>query len=489
MNEKTYAIKRATALELLFGSMLGVSVNLFTSFSNYFTYYLTDIVGIGVMLASSFITIFRIWDAVTDFGMGYIVDRTNTRYGKFRPWIAGGTIASVITSWLLINIPAAMPEGAGFRLPVYIVLYMLFVCATTVLSGSVRSTAQVLTDDSRQRAAIGTIRGVLLTCLYSLMPVIVYSHIIPATKGFNIRFFRILWTVVAAGCLIFSFFTLAAYRRFDVKQELSPEKSGRIFVWKDTWDMICHNRPFQMLILSAGTDKLATTCQNNATVVVILFAIVCGNSKLNSAANQYALLPQIAMIVLGLGAIGRKFGAKRSMVFASWGGIATCTASIFLWIFGNPASLSFPGFDGFRGWTFFTIGYLVLWCLMKGFNMVSSNVVNPLIADVIDYEQYRSGRYCPGMVGSIFNLADKCISSLGPAIIGILLALAGFGKKLPAIDTPFSSRLFGIGLLGMYGLVIAGLIVNLIAFHFYDLTPDKMAEIRKELNKRNHSAG
>lgn len=116
--------------------------------------------------------------------------------------------------------------------------------------------------------------------------------------------------------------------------------------------------------------------------------------------------------------------------------------------------------------------------------MVATNSLNPMLADVIDYELYRSGTYCPGIIGSLFNLADKVISSLGPTIVAILCALIGFGDTLPTMETPYSAKLFAIGLLGMYGLALIGLIVNIICLKFYDLTPEKMAEIRAELKAR-----
>ena len=134
--------------------------------------------------------------------------------------------------------------------------------------------------------------------------------------------------------------------------------------------------------------------------------------------------------------------------------------------------------------TFFTIAYLVLWCAMKGFGMVATNSLNPMLADVIDYEEYRSGKYLPGIIGALFNLADKIISSLGSTVIALLCAMIGFTSELPTVDTPYSVSLFAIGLLGMYGLSIIGLIVNLICLHFYKLTPEKMAEIRGALAER-----
>lgn len=126
--------------------------------------------------------------------------------------------------------------------------------------------------------------------------------------------------------------------------------------------------------------------------------------------------------------------------------------------------------------------------MYKGLTLVTSNVTNPMVADVIDYEMYRSGNYLPGLIGSLFSFADKFISSLGPTLVSVLIAMVGFGNQLPDATTPFSNKLLAIGLFGMYGMVILGLLVNLIAMRFYDLTPEKMVEIRQELDTRKASA-
>ena len=455
MEKKQTFSRIASLFELLAASLLCISMNCFTNFTNYFQYYLTGIVGIGTVLAGSFVTIFRIWDAFTDLGVGAAVDRTNTRIGKFRPWILAGMFICVVSSGLMVFIPNKLPQSTPLRLVVYSIFYMILVLGATMFNPATRASAQVLTDDPKQRASVGLIRGVSLQIMYSVLPIIVYSHLLPASKGkFDYNFFVKWWAVYAAITVVFC---ILACR---------------------------HNKPLQMLILSAGSDKLATVCQNNATVVVIMFAITAGNAKLNSGANKYTLIPCIIMLLLGLGGIARKLGPRKAMTFSSFGGIVICLLSIALWVFGDPHTMSFPNMEGFNGWTFFTIAYLVLWCLYKGFTMITSNVTNPMIADVIDYELYRSGNYVPGLVGSLFSFADKVISSLGPTLVSILIALVGFGSELPDANTPFSNSLFVIGLFGMYGMVIIGLVINLIAMRKYELTPEKMEVIREELEKR-----
>ena len=486
MNQsKTF--RRATFLQILMAATMAVSVNIYVSYTGYISYYLTGMVGFGVVLAGSFVTLFRVWDAVTDLGMGMVVDKTNTKFGKFRPYMLIGGIGSFLTSHLMIRVTPMIAEGSGRKI-FFVILYMLFVLFTTMQSCGVRSAAQLLTDDPKQRATYGMTAGIFLTIMYASVPILVFSHIMPKTHGFNLEFFTTLLNIVSVVSLVCILLAIFSYRKSDVYNP-NAQKNGEKLSWKDSIEVLTQNRPFLMLILSAGTDKLATVLQGNATVVVILYAIIAGNSKLSSAANSYTMVPSILMILLGLGALGRKYGARKSLLVSSWGGVIVSVLSIALWVFGDPRTLSFPGYDGFNGWTFFTIAYLVLWCLMKGLNLVATNALNPMLADVIDYEKYRSGKYRPGTIGALFNLADKIISSIGPTVIAILCAMIGFKDALPTVDTPYSTSLFAIGLLGMYGLALIGLIVNLICLKFYDLTPERMTDIREELARRDASEG
>ena len=476
--------KTENILKFLALPLIAISANLVLSFSGFLSYYLNNVVGFSVVLAGSFVTIFRIWDAVTDVGMGMIADKTSTRFGRFTPFMLCGGIGMAVIGQLMINVTPLLPEG-GARKFFFVLMYLLFVIFTTMEVSGLRSTAQVCFKDSKGRATYGMINGIYLTIFYSVVSIYVYSRLLPSTRGFNLAFFRKLITIYTIAGLISLFLYLLFYNKYDREavRRSAAGKQTRINL-KDAAHLFRTNRPFLMLILSAGTDKLATTMQGNATVVVIVFGIAAGNAKLNSALNQYTLVPSILMILLGLGAIGRKYGSRKAMLISSWGGAVTCVLSILLWAFGNYRSLSFPGFQGFTGWTPFTIAFLCLFLIMKGFNMIGSNVINPMLADVIDYEYYQSGKYCPGTIGSLFNLADKVISSLGPTIIALLCAMIGFHHSLPTVEDAFSTPLFAIGILGLYGFSLIGLIVNIICMKFYKLTPDYMKEIRAELDKR-----
>ena len=75
----------------------------------YIMYFLTDVVKISVKavaIVTAIIMALRVFDAANDPFMGFIIDNTHTKYGKFKPWILGGTImSSIMTVLLFINYP------------------------------------------------------------------------------------------------------------------------------------------------------------------------------------------------------------------------------------------------------------------------------------------------------------------------------------------------------------------------------------------------
>ena len=138
---------------------------------------------------------------------------------------------------------------------------------------------------------------------------------------------------------------------------------------------------------------------------------------------------------------------------------------------------------GTVAFSFFTIAYLVLTCVQAGFQGISGNIVIPMTADCADYETYRSGKYVPGLMGTLFSFVDKIVSSFAPMIAGVVFAAVGFADHNPVEGDIVTWELrVGTAFLA-FGVIIFGLICNLIAMKFYPLTKEKMAEIQDEVAK------
>ena len=97
------SIHRAKTWEIAFYALNNTSTNLYMMAFMYVSYFLTGIVGVGVVLAGTITTVMRMWDGVTDPFIGYIVDKTNTKFGKNRPFILIGNLILLVTSFLLMG--------------------------------------------------------------------------------------------------------------------------------------------------------------------------------------------------------------------------------------------------------------------------------------------------------------------------------------------------------------------------------------------------
>ena len=104
-----------------------------------------------------------------------------------------------------------------------------------------------------------------------------------------------------------------------------------------------------------------------------------------------------------------------------------------------------------------------------------------MTADCADYEVYRSGKYVPGLMGTLFSFVDKLISSFAPMLVSILFAAIGFKEVLPDQNAPFSPQIMHVALFCIYGSVVVGNLCNVVAMKFYPLTKEKMASIQDEI--------
>ena len=115
MNSMTEnGVHRAKLWQIAGFTFNNTATNLYLLFMNYIAYYMTGYIGVGVVTASSFITMMRIWDGVTDPFIGYAVDKTSTKFGKNRPFMLIGNIILMISSFLMFHASHKVPSGARF---------------------------------------------------------------------------------------------------------------------------------------------------------------------------------------------------------------------------------------------------------------------------------------------------------------------------------------------------------------------------------------
>ena len=111
-------IHRAKLWEIALYALNNSSTNIYMMAFMYVTYFLTGFCGVGVVLAGTITTIMRIWDGVTDPFVGMVVDKTNTKFGKNRPFIIIGNVILFVTSGIIYHVtPNLHPAAAAENRP------------------------------------------------------------------------------------------------------------------------------------------------------------------------------------------------------------------------------------------------------------------------------------------------------------------------------------------------------------------------------------
>lgn len=460
------------------------ATNLYLVMMGYVSYYLGGFVGMITVLASSFSMIMRLWDGVTDPFIGFLVDKTNTKFGKNRPFMVIGNAILFVASFILFHVTHLLPDNTILRSAFFVVVSMVYYIGYTFQCVVTKSAQSCLTNDPNQRPLFAVFDAVYNTALFAGMAMVaanVAGKYHPEASYVTLGFFHEMWLIVAIISAVFTAIAVFSIAPKDRVEFFGTGKPVKVTL-RDYWETLKHNRAIQMLVVSASTDKLASSAKTT-TVTAVMFGAVtlAGSLRISGAFQGMTSIPTMILTVLVIGGLATRLGQRKGMIIGSAGGIITSLMLICLWLFGDPTTMN----DGTGGMAMstFTIVLIVLTIINSSFNNLSGNIVIPMTADCADYEVYRTGKYVPGMMGTLFSFVDKLISSFAPLIAGLMFAAIGFTDILPDASTPYSDSLKYVGIFLMYGLVIIGQICNLVAMKFYPLTKEKMEEIRGEIEK------
>lgn len=485
-------IHRAKTWEIAFYALNNTSTNLYQMAFMYVSYFLTGIVGVGVALAGMLMTMLRVWDGVTDPFIGFIVDKTDGKLGKNRPFIILGQAFMIIGTALIFLVCPRLPEAG--RLPFYIVCYMFYIIGYTFQCVVTKSAQTCLTNDPGQRPVFSVFDSIYNMAVFTFIPILVTSVMVPKynildnageviTSALeNPDFFVALWVLCAGLSAVFAVLAIIGLWRKDCREFFGTGVAQRLRL-RDYAEVLRKNRAIQMLCVAACSDKLTLSMQSNSVVMVMLFGIIIGNYSSFSAFSGYTGILGILVPIILIMFVARKLGQKQALLIGTYGGIIGAVILFLMFYLGDPTSVNFTNMN------LYTIVFLVVYILMKGMGGLSSSIVIPMTADCADYEVYRSGRYVPGLMGTLFSFIDKLISSLATTIIAAMLAAIGFTTTQPKPETPYSDGIFWITMFCFLGAPVIGWLLNLVAMKFYPLNKEKMASIQESIAEIKAKSG
>ncbi|WP_105614444.1 MFS transporter [Vallitalea okinawensis] len=419
----------------------------YQAISMFLLIFYVDVYGLSPIQTSILFVVARIWDAINDPIMGLIVDKTHTRWGKFRPYLLFGAIPFGIIGVLCFTTPDFNEVGKViYAYVTYIGLGMIY----TVVNVPFGALSSSMTQDSNERTSIAAMRTFFATTAGAIIAIGLPKMIAALGNGneaLGYQLSMIILSIFGIILLYVSFFS--AKERYSNTDPNAPK-----ITIKTTAQMIKSNRPLLIICLlfvvlfgnmtiagSVGTLYFKYNLQRYD-----LFGL---NAALGMILNML-IIPFVPMLA-------KRFEKKKLLMIALVINIIRPLSMI-----GDNIPVIFIGT------VVGSIGAGILAGLIWG-----------LVPDTIEYGEWKTGVRAEGAVYAATGFFFKLGMALGGLLPGFVMDWTGYVAN--ATQTPLA--LFGIKLLIM-GVPLILSIAMLLIMRFYELDTKTYSEIVEELNQR-----
>ena len=419
--------------------------------------FYTDIYGISPAMAGVIMFVGSIWDALMDPIVGIISDRTNSRWGKFRPYLLWGSIPYAILAVMAFTTPAFEATG---KFVYALITCLLLRTAYAFVNLPYSSLGAVMTNDSNERAGLNTFRFIAAyigqfivtgAALYLVKWLGAWGNdgVINQAQGYQ-------YTVALFAVLSIIFFLITFYT---TKERISAPKKQDNNVWQD-FKYLFLNKAWIVLTVVGIVSFIMFAMQNAA--IAYYFKYYIHNAE---NVQLFNILGTVALIVAlpASKPLAKRFGNKAVYIASS-----IVSGVFFALIF--VAGENLP--------------------LVYTFNILAKMAYAPavpllwtMLADVADFGEWKFNRRTTGLTFSASVLAQKLGWAIGAAAAGWILSVSHFVANA---DVQAETAMMGIRLLVS---VIPGVLYAscAIVMAFYNLDTPTMQQMKTELEQRSSS--
>jgi GPH family glycoside/pentoside/hexuronide:cation symporter len=372
----------------------------------YIPKFYTDVIGVNITVMGVLISAVRIFDAITDPLLGFLSDKTQTRYGRRRPYIVIGSIFLAISIFMLFNPPAASPAFGSYWFALWIFLLFLF---WTVVAVPYESLGPEITFDYNERSKLFGFRdGALIvgTLVAASSPALINwaLDLSADAAGERNKFF---WISVFYAPLIVVF---CGWCVFTIHEKVKSRKEKN-FSFIDGFRLVAYNRPFLILLISYTISALG----NNLPATLILFYV------------QYVLLSSRADLFLLI------YFVTGVLFLPAWIRLSVHLGKKITWIVSMGVNTgAFVGVFFLGPQHVWIYGVLVF---ISGIGLGATLAIpSAMQADVIDYDELRSGQRREGHYVGLWAIAKKLAAALGVGVALYVLGLSGYTPNVMQTD-------------------------------------------------------
>jgi len=418
-------------------------------------FFLTTVAGLPPALAGAILLVVKIWDAVNDPIIGWLTDRTSTRWGRRRPWLLFGAAPFGLLFFLQWVIP---PFDVTGKFVYYLIIALLFDTAFTIVNVPYTALTPELTRDYDERTVLNSFRfafsiggsllgGILHQSIVSLYPADPRTGYLVAGA--------VVGTLIALPFLWCFLGTRERYEPDPEAKELSlGEQIGYVF----------RNRPYLFVVGIYMFSWLAV----QVTSAVLTFYITFWLRRPDLITTFLLAVQGSALAFLFVwSAVSRRIGKKAVYLVGSVIWIAVQAFLFFL----QPEQITLAIILAVIAGAGVATAYLVPWSMMP---------------DVIELDELETGQRREGMFYGFMVLLQKLGLAVGLFLVGLGLQVAGFNENLPADLQPDSARLAIRLMIGPVPTLI--LICGMLLTWFYPITREKHEQTLALLAARRSGA-
>lgn len=415
----------------------------------FLTFFYTDIFGIPAAVVGTMFLVVRILDAVTDPLMGALADKTNTRWGKYRPYLLWMALPFGFISVLTFTTPEFQQTG---KIIYAYLTYILLMAVYTLINIPYSALGGVLTGDPQQRVSVqgyrfvfGMLGGLIVTAC--TLPLVEWFGQGDKAKGYQLT----MMAMSAFGVILFLLCFAGTKERVapPAEQKLSF-RAGLSSLWQ--------NEPWRILCLAACVLLTGMVLRNTLAIYYVKYFL--------QREDLITLFVTVGMIGNILGCACAQPLSKRVEKVKAYIGLQLIAALICICSYFIPADQPELAMIMFFLWGFFLqMATPLLWAKM---------------ADVVDYGQWKTGLRVTGLVYSSIVFFIKFGLALGGALAGWLLAAYGYQADTSQTD----AARHGILLCFTLYPAIGGILVAII-MRWYPLHSNKVMEIHQALTNKS----
>ena len=410
--------------------------------------FYTDTFGLTPAAAGTLFLIVGLGAAAVNPIMGVIADRTNTRWGKFRPWLLWTAVPFGVIGVLTFTTPHLSP---GSKIIYAWVTYSLLRLIYVVNNVPYATLTGVITGDPDERTSLSSVRQFFANGAAFIVQALAIPMVNYFGRGDNAKGYQMTMGLFSLLCVVFFIITFAT-----TKERIQPDPKQKTDLRQDFSDLF-NNGPFIALFLVTTFYFIAISIRSG--VMLPFFKYCAGNEKLFSWFNGFGLTALLIGVAVS-NSISIRIG-KRNLFILSM--VLAAIFNVALLFLPSTATKAIFGLEVLRQFAF---GWScpLLWAM---------------IADVADYGEWKNGRRATATVTSAVVFALWAGLALGGAISGWLFSYYGYVAN--AVQTPHA--LTGIRLVAS---VYAGVAFALTAvcLLFYPITKEFNQQIANELVER-----